>query len=60
VSVRWTHEGAPRAGELVLSGPASSCRSDFTDTFHAAAGLVLHGHVQGSSVILYGTYPATQ
>jgi hypothetical protein len=58
VSVRWSHEGAPKEGELVLSGPARSCRGDFTDTFHAASGLVLHGHVQGSGVLLYGTYPA--
>lgn len=58
VSLRWVHEGAPQAGELVLSGPAPSCRGAFTDTFHAVAGLVLHGHVQGSTVFLYGTYPA--
>jgi hypothetical protein len=57
VSVRWSYEGAPKEGELVLSGPAPSCRGDFTDTFHASAGLVLHGHLQGSAVLLYGTYP---
>ncbi len=58
VSVRWAHEGVARAGELVFSGPGPSCRCVFTDTFHAAAGLVLHGHVQGSALFLYGTYPA--
>jgi hypothetical protein len=58
VSVRWAHEGVQKEGELVLSGPGPSCRGDFTDTFHAATGLVLHGHVQGSAVLLYGTYPA--
>jgi hypothetical protein len=58
VSVRWAHEGAQKEGELVLSGPGPSCRGDFTDSFHAAAGLVLHGQVQGSAVLLYGTYPA--
>jgi hypothetical protein len=58
LSVRWAHEGAAHAGELVLSGPAPACRGDFTDTFHAAAGLVLHGHVLGGTVLLYGTYPA--
>lgn len=58
VSIRWAHEGAPKAGEIVLSGPAPSCRGDFTDSFHATAGLVLHGHVQGRAVLLYGTYPA--
>ena len=58
VSVRWSHEGAPKEGELVLSGPSPSCRGDFTDTFHAVTGLVLHGHVQGSALLLFGTYPA--
>jgi hypothetical protein len=58
VSVQWAHEGAPKAGELVLSGPGAACRGDFTDTFHAASGLVLHGHVEGSTVHLYCTYPA--
>jgi len=58
VSVRWAHEGAPKEGELVLRGPAPSCRGDFTDTFHAATGLVLHGHVQGGALLIYGTYPA--
>jgi len=36
ISVHWAHEGASKAGELVLRGPAPSCRADFTDTFHAA------------------------
>jgi len=58
VSVRWAHEGAQKDGELVLRGPAPSCRGDFTDSFHAASGLVLNGHVQGCSVLLYSTYPA--
>ena len=58
VSVRWAHEGVAKQGELVLRGPAPSCRGDFTDTFHAADGFVLHGHAQGSGVLLYGTYPA--
>lgn len=58
VSVRWAHDGAQKKGELALSGPAPSCRGDFTDSFHAVAGLVLHGHVQGSAALLYGTYPA--
>lgn len=58
VSVRWAYEGAAKEGELVLSGPAPSCRGDFTDTFHAAAGMVLHGHARGGAVHLYGTYPA--
>jgi hypothetical protein len=58
VLVRWAHDGAAKTGELVLSGPAPSCRGDFTDTFHAAGGLRLHGHAHGSTVLLYGTYPA--
>ncbi|MSP93275.1 MAG: hypothetical protein EXR79_16025 [Myxococcales bacterium] len=58
VSLSWAHEGAPQEGELVLSGPGPACRGDFTDTFHAASGLVLHGHMQGSAVFLYGTYSA--
>jgi hypothetical protein len=56
--MRWAHEGKPQEGELLLAGPVASCRGDFTDTFHAASGLVLHGHGQGSTVLLYGTYPA--
>lgn len=58
VSVRWAHHGAPKQGELVLRGPGPSCRGDFTDSFHAADGLVLHGHASGGAVFLYGTYPA--
>jgi hypothetical protein len=58
LSIRWAHDGAPKQGALTLSGPPPSCRGDFTDSFHAADGLVLHGHVQGSTVRLFGTYPA--
>ncbi len=58
VSVRWAHDGAPKEGSVVLRGPAPSCRGDFTDTFHAADGLVLHGHVQSGTALLYATYPA--
>ena len=56
VSVRWAHEGVPKEGELVLTGPPQSCRGDFTDTFHAASGLILHGHAQGSTDLLYCTW----
>ena len=58
VSIRWSYEGVAKEGELVLTGPAPSCRGAFTDTFHAADGLVLHGRVDGAQVLLYGTYPA--
>ncbi len=58
VSIRWAHEGAAKEGELVLNGPAPSCRANFTDTFHAADGLVLHGRADGAELLLYGTYPA--
>jgi hypothetical protein len=58
VSITWAHDGAPKHGTLVLRGPASSCRGDFTDTFHAADGIVLHGHIQASRLLLYSTYPA--
>ncbi len=58
VSVRWAHDGKPKEGELVLSGPRPACRGNFTDTFHAESGLVLHGYAQGSAVYLYCTYPA--
>ena len=58
VSVRWAHEGAGKQGELVLRGPAPSCRGEFTDTFHAASGMVLHGHVMENTLRLYGTYAA--
>ena len=58
VAMAWAYEGAPKSGELVLRGPAPACRADFTDTFHAADGLVLHGHGDGRAVRLYCTYPA--
>ena len=58
VSVRWAHDGAPKEGVLLLRGPGPACRGDFTDTFHAASGLVLHGHTQGSTLRLFCTYPA--
>ena len=58
VAVTWAHEGKPKEGALVLRGPAPSCRGDFTDTFHASDGLVLHGRQDGSALYLYATYPA--
>jgi len=58
VAVEWAHEDVARQGELVLRGPAPSLCCHFSDTFHAVDGLVLHGHQQGSSVRLFGTYPA--
>jgi hypothetical protein len=58
LTIRWSHEGAPHQGSLVLSGPAPSCAGSFTDSFHAAGGLALHGRQEGAAVRLYGTYPA--
>ncbi len=42
----------------MLRGPGAACRGDFTDTIHAVNPLVLHGHTQGSAVVLFCTYPA--
>ena len=56
VEIRWAHEGEPKAGDLVLRGPAPSCRADFRDGFHAAGGMVLHGCARGAELIFYGTY----
>ena len=58
IAIRWSHEGKPKEGLLVLRGPGPSCRGDFTDTFHATTAIVHHGHTQGSAVHLYATYPA--
>ncbi len=58
VSVRWAHEGVAKEGELILSGPGPACRGDFTDTFHAASGLVLNGRRDGNGILLYTTYSA--
>jgi hypothetical protein len=58
VALRWAYEGKPQHGTIALSGPPSSCKGVFTDTFHAADGLVLHGRRDGATVTLYGTYPA--
>lgn len=58
VAVGWAHEGAAKEGEIVLNGPGPSCRGDFTDSFHAQGGMSFHGHVEGKSVRLFGTYPA--
>jgi hypothetical protein len=57
IALRWAYDGAAQEGAIVLRGPPSSCRGDFTDTFHAAEGLVLHGRRDGSTLTLYGTYP---
>ncbi len=58
VAVRWAFKDAPKEGELVLRGPGQACRGDFTDTFHAASGMVLHGRQDGKAVLLYTTFPA--
>lgn len=58
VAVRWAFKDEPKEGQVVLRGPAPACRGDFTDTFHAATTLVLNGRQDGSSVLLYTTYPA--
>lgn len=57
VQIRWAYEGAAKEGEIVLSGPASSCRGSFKDTFHAPDGMVFHGAVSGRELRLYGTFP---
>lgn len=58
VVVGWAHEGVARRGEVQLRGPATSCRADYADTFHAVDGLVLHGYLQGGELRLFATYPA--
>jgi hypothetical protein len=58
VAIAWVYEGAPKEGALVLRGPGPACRGDFTDSFHASSGMVLHGNAPGGGVLLYATYPA--
>ena len=56
VTVSWAFEGEPKEGVLLLRGPSSSFCCDFTDTFHAATGLQLHGCLRGCEALLYGTF----
>lgn len=58
LSIRWASQGTAHHGQLELRGPPTSCRGDFTDSFHAASGMVLHGRVSSATLVLFGTYPA--
>lgn len=56
IAVTWSFRGAAQRGEIVLAGPAPSLRADWKDTWHAADGMSLHGHLADGVLRLFGTY----
>jgi hypothetical protein len=58
LSYTWSFRGAEQTGKIALSGPAGSLRANWTDTFHAKDGMVLHGRLLDGEIVLYGTYGA--
>lgn len=54
----WQFRGAPQSGAIELSGPPSSLRADWKDSWHARDGMLLHGYLADGVLSLYGTYPA--
>lgn len=58
VTYTWEHEGVRHTGTIDLKGQPHALKANLTDTFHAAAGLTLHGFMRHGRINLYGTYPA--
>jgi hypothetical protein len=58
VKYSWAFQGAAHHGEISLSGPAGALAAAWTDTWHAATGMSLHGFAEDGRVLLFGTYPA--
>ena len=56
LSYTWSFQGAEQRGEIALSGPAGALRANWTDTFHAKEGVVLHGRSLDGQILVYGTY----
>ena len=56
LSYTWSFRGEAQRGEIALSGPPGSVRANWTDTWHAKDGIVLHGLSQDGQILLYGTY----
>jgi hypothetical protein len=55
---RWSHEGTPHTGTLRLTGQPAALRADWTDPWHAADGMTLHGFQRDGLTRLFGTWPA--
>jgi hypothetical protein len=60
VRYTWTRGEKTHQGELDLAGQPEALRGEWTDDFHAAKGMTLHGFQREGVVHLYGTYPAGQ
>lgn len=58
VRYTWTRGDTKHAGVIELAGQPEALRCDWTDDFHAAKGMTLHGFQREGVVHLFGTYPA--
>jgi hypothetical protein len=58
VSYTWVFQDEPQQGRIALFGPSGAVRAEWTDTFHAADGMTLHGQVDDGVLVLFGTYAA--
>lgn len=58
VKYGWSYQGKSQSGEIDLWGPPGAVRAAWKDTWHAADGMALHGHLHEGVLRLYGTYPA--
>jgi hypothetical protein len=58
VAYTWSFKGQPIAGRIALFGQPGALRAEWTDGFHAADGITLHGLLDAGVLRLYGTYAA--
>lgn len=54
----WAYEGQKQTGRIELSGQPLAIEAKWTDTWHAAGGMILHGELRDSRLTLRGTYGA--
>jgi len=56
IEYNWSHQGQPQRGRMTISGQPAALAIDWTDTFHAPAGMTLHGLFLHDRIKTYGTY----
>ena len=58
IDYTWSHEGKDHTGKVTITGQPTALAAAWTDSWHAADGMTMHGFMDAGVLRVFGTYDA--